>query len=288
MNVGYIQFAPEFGNIKKNVETVRGMLHDTTADLIVLPELFNTGYYLTDFKELPDLAERIPDGYTVKQLESAAREWRMHIVAGILEEDNGNYYNSAVLIGETGYIDHYRKIHLFDEEKIYFTPGNIPLKVYDIGKAKIGMMICYDWIYPETMRILSLLGADIICHPANLVLPYCPKVMPSRCFDNKVFAITANRCGKDVKNDSEKSFIGQSQILSPEGKIIKRSGPDEQAMEIVFINQNEARNKKMNSHNDLFADRRPEMYDILLKSREELESIKPVNATTSKTIDSYN
>ena len=284
MKVGFLQFAPKFGRVKENVEKVKEMLHDSSADLIVLPELFNTGYYITDFKELSQLAEKIPDGYTCKQLTKTAREWRMYIVAGILEEDNGMYYNSAVLIGENGYIDHYRKIHLFDEEKLYFAPGDKPFKVYDIGKAKIGIMICYDWIYPESMRVLSLLGADIVVHPSALVMPYCPKVMPSRCFENRVFAITANRCGIDIKGEKSMSFIGQSQIVTPEGKVIKRAGKDEETVEIVYIDPLQARNKKIRPHNHLFEDRRVEMYAPITMSKEELEKIKPIDAKTRLSI----
>lgn len=287
MKLGYIQFAPKFGKIAENVEIARRMMDDTTADLIVLPELFNTGYYFTDFKELADLAEKIPDGFTCQHLAKSAKEWRCHIVAGILEEDNGLFYNSAVLIGEEGYIDHYRKIHLFEEEKIYFAPGDKPLKVYDIGEAKIGIMICFDWIFPETMRCLSLMGAQVICHPANLVMPYCPKVMPSRCFDNRVFAVTANRCGKDVKGDKSLSFIGLSQIVSPDGKIIKRAGANMQGMDVVFINPADADNKKLGQRNDLWVDRRPEFYGAITKTREELKQIEPVDARTSLGVDKY-
>lgn len=287
MKVGYVQFAPVFGNIRANVEKARHMIDDTTADLLVLPELFNTGYYITDFKELPNLAEKIPDGFTCQQLSEAAREWRIYIVAGILEEDNGLYYNSAALIGEEGYIDHYRKIHLFDEEKLYFAPGDKPMQVYDIGKAKIGIMICYDWVYPEVMRSLALLGADVICHPSALVLPYCPKVMPSRCFENHVFAITSNRWGKDVKGDKSVSFIGQSQVVSPEGKVLKRAEKQGDFVDIVFIDPKEARNKKVREHNDLFEDRRPEMYKWLTASNQELSQYKPIDATTSRKLDDF-
>jgi 5-aminopentanamidase len=281
MQIGYLQFEPEFGNIKGNVDKVREMLQGISADLLVLPELFNTGYYLTDSKELDELGESIPDGYTTRQLESIAAEMKSYIVAGVLEKDGGNYYNSAVLVGERGYIDHYRKIHLFNEEKIYFSPGDKPFRVYDIGKARIGIMICYDWIYPESMRVMALLGADIICHSANLVMPFCPGVMPSRCFDNKVFAITANRCGMDVKGEKSLAFIGQSSVIGPDGKVIRRSSSDDRVVELVSINPAEAGNKRMNRYNDLFIDRRPEMYEPLLFSPEQLSAITPFDAVTS-------
>jgi len=287
MNVGYLQFAPVFGQVQANVAKVRNMLDNSTADVMVLPELFNTGYYFSNIEEVASVAEKIPDGFTCRQLTETAKQWRMHIVAGILEEDEGKYYNSAVLIGEEGYIDHYRKIHLFNEEKNFFTPGDRPFRVYDTGKAKIGIMICFDWIFPESTRILSLLGAEVICHPANLIMPYCPKVMPSRCFENRVFAITANRTGSETREGKTISFIGQSQIVNPEGKIIKRAGADGDALEIVFINPAEARNKKIDTYNDLFKDRRPEMYRALTQSVRELETVEHVDAKTSMSVDKY-
>lgn len=287
MNIGYIQFAPKFGYIQHNVAQVREMMYETTADLIVLPELFNTGYLISDFKELKELGEKIPDGYTCKQLAAAAREWRCYIVAGILEEDNGLYYNSAVLIGEEGYIDHYRKIHLFDEEKVYFAPGDRPLRVYDIKKAKIGIMICFDWVFPEVIRSLALMGAQIICHPSNLVLPYCPKIMPSRSFENRVFAITANRVGTESADGKTLTYIGQSQITAPDGKIIKRAGQDNTTFDVVFINPKDADNKYITPNNHLWEDRRPKFYQTLTMNSEELKEIKPFDASTSLSLDKY-
>ena len=286
MNVGYIQFAPMFGDIKGNVAHARHLIDDTTADLLVLPELFNTGYYFTEFKELQEMAEKIPDGYTCMELYKAAKEWRCYIVAGMLEEDNGLFYNSAVLMSEEGYVGHYRKLHLFSEEKLFFAPGDELPRVYDIGKAKIGIMICFDWLFPEVMRSLALMGAQIICHPSNLVLPYCPKVMPSRCFDNRVFAITANRHGKDEKNGQSLSFIGTSQIVNPEGKIVKRALTDEDSKDVVFIDPKEADNK-MVGENDIFADRRPMFYGALTASHEELALVEPIDAKTDLSVEKY-
>jgi 5-aminopentanamidase len=274
MKIGYVQFNPEFGNIPENVKKVCSMLENTSADLIVLPELFNTGYYITEKKELEELGEEIPHGYTCRKLISLAEKLNTYLVAGILERANDRYYNSAVLIGKEGYIDHYRKIHLFNEEKLYFTPGDKPFRVYNIGMAKTGIMICYDWIYPESVRILSLLGADIICHCANLVLPYCPKIMPSRSFENKIFVITANRCGMDVKGEKSMSFIGQSAVTAPDGSVLKNSGTDDESVEVIEIDPEKARNKRMNKYNDLFADRRPEMYEVLTMQAERLEKLK--------------
>jgi predicted amidohydrolase len=111
------------------------------------------------------------------------------------------------------------------------------------------------------MRTLALRGAELILHPSNLILPYCPHVMPYRCLENRVFAITANRIGVESrKNDQTLRFIGMSQIASPLGEILARASDDQEELLTVEINPELARNKSINPYNDLFKDRRPEMY----------------------------
>lgn len=265
MKIGYVQMEPRFGAVKENVEKAAAMIKGVEADLLVLPELFNTGYYITDPAEVVELAEPIPSGFTTRRLEEIAKEQGACVVAGVMEREGDKFYNSAALVGPGGYVGHYRKIHLFSEETIYFSPGDRPFAVYDMGIARVGIMICYDWFYPESMRILALLGADIVAHPANLVMPYCPGVMPFRCFDNKVFSITSDRIGKDVKGKKSLSFIGNSLICGPDGKVLIQGPGDEEQVGVVEIDPAVARNKRMNQYNDLFKDRRPEMYGPLME-----------------------
>ena len=113
----------------------------------------------------------------------------------------------------------------FYNEKLWFAPGNRPLEVYTIGTVTIGIMICFDWFFPEVARALAVKGADILCHPANLVLPYCPQAMITRCIENRVFAITANRIGTERRTEESLSFIGTSQILGTKGEILYRASP---------------------------------------------------------------
>ncbi len=265
MKVAYIQTEPEFGQIRDNVQRACELLKGLSADLVVLPELFNTGYYLTDSAELPELSEEIPGGYSTDKLCEAASKGKMHIVAGVMEKSQDRYYNSAVLVGPQGYIGKYRKIHLFNEEKLFFEPGDEPFRVYDIGSCRLGIMICYDWIYPESTRVLALEGAQLIAHCANLVMPYCPDIMPSRCFDNRVFAITADRAGADVKGQKKLEFVGLSQIVNPRGEILNRGPARGESVGIVEIDPALADDKGLNPHNNLFADRRPEMYGPLTR-----------------------
>ena len=118
-------------------------------------------------------------------------------------------------------------------------------------------MICFDWFFPESARTLALRGADIIAHPSNLILPHCPDAMVTRCIENRVFAVTANRIGSEQRGDKEKlMFIGKSQIASPMGEILYRASGDKEELTVVEIAVERARDKNLNSFNDLFDDRK--------------------------------
>ena len=173
------------------------------ADLIVLPELCASGYQFVSQQEVMTLSESVPNGPTTQRLIDLAKRRRMTIVAGLPERAGAACYNSAVVVGPSGFIGCYRKTHLFFEETLFFTPGDTGFQVWDIGPAKIGVMICFDWYYPEAARTLALKGAEIICHPSNLILPNCPDSMPVRCLENRVFAITCNRTGSEVRGGKD-------------------------------------------------------------------------------------
>lgn len=263
MRVGFLQYKPHFGEVTKNLEAVTAKLDHTDADLIVLPELFATGYQFVSQDEVQQLAESVPDGPTVRCLIDIAKRRRLHLVAGIAERVGETCYNSAVVVGPSGFLGCYRKAHLFYEETQFFAPGNTGFLVWDIGLARIGVMVCFDWYYPEAARTLALHGADIICHPSNLVLPNCPDSMPVRCLENRVFAITCNRIGSEERGGKERlTYIGQSEIVSPRGVILHRASRDEEDLAVMEIDVQEARNKRLNRYNDLLADRRPSLYKI--------------------------
>jgi len=261
MKAGLYQFAPDFGNKDGNLKKALSAVKDADVDLVVLPEFFATGYQFVSKDEVAELSEQIPGGYTTKLLSELSRQKGFYIVAGLPEKDGERFFNSAVLTGPDGFIGVYRKTHLFFEEKLFFIPGDIGFKVWDTEIGRIGIMICFDWFFPESMRALALMGADIVAHPANLVLPYCPQAMPIRCLENKVYAITANRTGEENRKKGQSlRFIGQSLIASPEGKILIRAPEDEEVLLITDIQPELARNKSLTSLNNIFDDRRPEMY----------------------------
>ena len=123
-------------------------------------------------------------------------------------------------------------------------------------------MICFDWFFPESARTLAFRGADVIAHPSNLILPHCPDAMVTRCIENKVFTVTANRTGSEQRGDKEKlMFIGKSQITSPKGEILYRASGDREELTVIEIAVEKARDKNLNSMNNLFSDRKKEFYE---------------------------
>ena len=261
MKAGFYQFNPVFGEKRKNIARVTDALNDRKADLIVLPEFFATGYQFVSRDEVEHLAEPIPAGDTTGALVDLSRKQGMFIVAGLPEKDGDRFYNSAVLTGPDGFIGLYRKTHLFFEEKLWFSPGDTGFKIFRTEIGTIGIMICFDWFFPESMRVLALEGAEVVAHPANLVLPYCPIAMPTRCLENRVYAVTANRIGSEQRKEGPAlAFIGMSQVVAPDGTVCAKALGQEESMMVVDIDPPRARNKSINLYNDLFNDRRPEMY----------------------------
>jgi predicted amidohydrolase len=262
LRIGYFQFDPTFGEIKRNLDYVSDRLAGVQCDLMVLPELFNTGYQFVSVAEVRDLAEEVPGGPTTARLLELAADRRMHLVGGLAERKDGRFYNSAVLVGPAGLIGVYRKTHLFFEETLWFSPGETGFSIFDVGLSRVGMMICFDWYYPESARSLALKGADIIAHPSNLILPHCPDAMVTRCLENRVFAVTCNRIGSEERGGKKKlTYIGRSEVIAPDGAILRRAEPEQEELAVVDIDPLVARNKQITPYNHLLADRRPEFYE---------------------------
>ena len=258
--VGYYQFKPVFGQKKKNLAKVISALHETSADLVVLPELPFAGYYFQNREEAMFYAEDPLDSTLVESLTALCKERDFYVVTGFAEKKADKCFNSALLIGPGGLEHTYRKLHLFNEEKNWFDPGDIDLGVQTVRGIKIGIMICFDWIFPEVMRTLTLQGAQVICHPSNLVMNYCQNAMQTRCIENMVYAVTANRYGRDKRPHGELRFTGQSQITAPKGVVIHKAPTQREMLFITEIDPEAALNKYITGLNHLHKDRRPEFY----------------------------
>ena len=266
MIVAVLQTHPEFEQIAANLDAAEAAITMAgEADLVVLPELFATGYAFESLEQARALAESVPDGPTVRRLARIARETGATIVAGIAESAGDRVYNSAVVVTPNGWLGTYRKTHLFAEETLWFAPGDSGFRVWTVtdrrGRSyRLGVMVCFDWFFPESARALALAGADLVAHPSNLVLPHCPDSMPVRALENRVFTATANRVGTESNSRGALTFIGRSRICSPRGAVLAEASATLPDVLTVEIDPREARDKCLNPYNDLFDDRRPGLY----------------------------
>lgn len=259
LRVAVLQFDPAFGETTTNLDRVAAMIEGLEADLLVLPELFASGYWFESEEQLRALAEPL-DGPTLERVRTWSRELDCAIAAGFPERAGDTFYNSALLTAPEGDLVHYRKLHLFAEEKRWFSPGDRKLEVVEFRGTRMGMMICFDWRFPETARSLAFLGADLILHPANLVLPWCPDAMITRALENNVYIATSDRWGDDHHGEKTLHFIGQSQVIAPNGEKLGRLGEHEDGIVQVEIDPARARRKAVSEWNDLWGDLRPEFY----------------------------
>jgi predicted amidohydrolase len=258
MNVGFVQFAPLFDKKERNLNRAGDLIAKMKADVIVLPELFNTGYTFINKNELAKLSEEIP-GETSDFIKSIAKCKKCCITYGFAERAKNGFFNSMALIKPDGSISCYRKSHLFNEEKKFFLPGNTGFNITEYKSIKLGMLCCFDWLFPEAMRTLALKGAQIVLHSANLVLPWCQSAILTRALENRIFIITANRIGTERRSGKLNRFTGHSQIVAPDGKLLVRVKNSE-CVRVVNINPKLALNKRVNKYNDIFKDRRRELY----------------------------
>lgn len=261
LHVAAIQTHPIFGAVTENVVTALGLV-PAGCDLAVLPELFSTGYQFTSVAELGSLAEDLTGdrpGPTLTRLRAFAADTGTTIAAGLAESCGGRFYNSAVVVRPDGTGGLYRKVHLFLDEKLLFTPGDLGFPVFAACGTTIGLMICFDWIFPEAARSLALAGAEILCHPSNLLLPWCQDAMVTRCQENMVCAVTSNRVGTEHRGAKPLTFSGRSQIVSRMGErlaALDKDGTGAAAATVRIIEKD----KVFTPRNDLWGDRRPDMY----------------------------
>jgi predicted amidohydrolase len=262
MKVAMVQFAPVFGDAQENLRAIEEACSGLSADLVVLPELCTTGYQFRDRQELLELAEP-DDGPSIKALAGVATACGGRLVAGFAEKENDLVYNSAALVGPEGVLGIYRKVHLFSEEKRLFEPGDAGFPVFRVGGVPLGMMVCFDWIFPESARSLALGGAWVIAHCANLVLPFCQDALITRALENRVFIISCNRTGTEERVAGQKYvFTGRSRIVGPDGKVLADGPPDAPAVITAEIDPRRADDKKVTPLNDVVRDRRTDQYRL--------------------------
>ncbi|WAT02289.1 nitrilase family protein [Rouxiella chamberiensis] len=272
VTVACLQTEPVFGETAGNVAATITLIEQAAAkgaNLLVLPELCNTGYVFASRAEAFALAENIPEGPSCRAWMACAARLNLYLVAGITERDGESLYNSAVIIGPEGYIGRYRKVHLWGDEALYFEPGNLGFPVFKTRIGTLGCQICYDCWFPESFRMAALQGAEIVCVPTNWVP--IPGQDPQReamanilvmaaSHSNSLFIAAADRVGVE----REQPFIGQSLITSYTGWPV--AGPaNDTSPEIIMAMVNLAdakRHRNWNDFNQVLRDRRPDVYTL--------------------------
>jgi len=190
------------------------------------------------------------------------------VVAGFPERDGDKVYNAVIVAAGGRAVLSARKTHLFGFEPDVYHPGARPAPVVAFQGLEVGVMICFDWMYPEVARCLALEGADVIAHPSNLMLPWCQGVMPTRALENRLFTVTANRIGTEERPPRPPlAFTGRSLVCAPSGEVLAE-GPSATtcALDLV-VDLEKARDKRLPSGNDPLAERRPELYGPLIEPR---------------------
>jgi len=261
MRVSFVQFAPTLGDPELTRERIKVLAKGFgDSDLVVLPELANSGYAFDSQKQAHSLAEESHSSPFVDMLIGLCRKNNQHIVTGLCERAGDRLYNSAVVVNARGVISTYRKLHLFMNEKDVFEPGDLGLPICTVGDCRVGLLICFDWRFPEVWRILSLKGADLVCHPSNLVTPgLAQRVTPVYALVNKLFIVTANRTG----TEGPLTFTGLSQTVDPHGEVLAKASAVEEVVRTVTVDVALARDKQVTARNHLLEDRRPDCYKAL-------------------------
>lgn len=272
MKIAGVQMDVRLGEVEANLEKMASLLRQTSSDgavLTVFPECAATGYCFESLAEARTVAQPVP-GPATDAMARACKSTGAFAVFGTLEADKDRVFNAAVLVGPHGFIGCYRKVHLpFLGVDMFTTPGDRPFAVHQAGDVRVGMNICYDASFPEAARSLALQGADVIVLPTNwppgseCTASCC---INARALENGVYYLAVNRVG----TERGFQFIGQSRICDPWGRTLTTAEGNGEEILYAEIDLARARNKHYvrvpGKHEiDRFADRRPEMYTLLVE-----------------------
>ncbi len=273
MRIAVGQFEPRIGEKRENVARTLELVDEAAergAELVVLPELCNSGYMFASHEEAESLSEPVPDGPTVAAWLERCATHGVVLVAGIAERDGDVLYNSAVVLAPNGHVGTFRKLHLWNEENRWFAKGDRGVPVFDTPVGRIATIVCYDGWFPECYRLAALGGADLVCIPTNWVpIPGQAEGQPAMAtilcqaaaHSNSIVVAAADRIGVE----RGQRFIGQSVIVSHTGWPL--SGPaseDGAELLVADVDLDEARSaRQWNSFNDPIRDRRPDAYGPL-------------------------
>jgi predicted amidohydrolase len=239
------------------------------AELVVFPECVLTGYGFNSREEVHAIAEPVP-GPSTEQMAQHCERLGVWAVYGLIEAaPDGKLFNTAALIGPNGFIASYRKVHLPCLGADRFTdPGDRPFAVHDLGGLRLGMNICFDGSFPETARILTLLGADLVVLPTNWAAnarKMAELVSSARSWENHIYYLAVNRVG----DEAGFHYIGMSSAADYLGNVLHFAAPDVAETFTFEINPAAAAQKRVvHCHGVYEIDRvnwrRPDLYGPLV------------------------
>ncbi|MCC3376466.1 carbon-nitrogen family hydrolase [Cohnella sp. REN36] len=264
MRIALIQMDIEVGRVEANFARLASLLREAAAaspkpDVIVAPEMWNTGYALTEIRTLAD-----PDGERTRaEISAFAREHRVNVIAGSIAErrsDRGGDVTNTVygFDREGREIVEYAKIHLFQlmDEHLHLAAGDKPGR-FALEEVPAGVMICYDIRFPELARKLALDGAKVLFVPAEWPHPrlhHWRTLLQARAIENQMYIIACNRSG----TSGETRFFGHSMVIDPWGEVIAEAGEE---ADILYADIDLALADEVRGRIPVFADRRPSVYE---------------------------
>ncbi|MBI1917372.1 MAG: carbon-nitrogen hydrolase family protein [Planctomycetes bacterium] len=271
--IAAVQMDCRLAEKQHNLRTVRARLDEAAsrgARLVVFPECVLTGYCFESKEEAWPHAEPVP-GSCTEALGADCRRLGTWAIVGLLEHGtDGRLFNASVLVGPGGQVEVYRKIHLpYLGVDRFTTPGDRPFAVYDLGGLRVGMTICYDGSFPESSRVLALLGADLVVLPTNwpeAARKTAQLLVPARALENRIYYVAVNRIGEERGF----RFIGQSRLVHCSGDLLAVCDHDREEILCANIDPEKARQKRIVNipgryEVDRIGDRRPEMYGPLCR-----------------------
>lgn len=269
-NIACAQIDCVLGDPKTNRSKIIASMRaaaERDAKIVMFPECALTGYAFNSLEEAMPFAERV-DGPSAEAIAQTCQETKAYAVVGFIEADGEKFYNAAMLVGPGGVVGSYRKVHLpFIGIDRFLTPGDRPFQVFELPFGKVGLNICYDISFPESARVLKLMGAELVA----LITNWPPAawrspefVVNTRALENHVYYAAADRVG----TERGWQFIGRSKVADCNGDTLAEAGAEAEELLVVPIEMQEANNNHIVNvagayEVDRVKDRRPELYEMI-------------------------
>jgi predicted amidohydrolase len=265
--VAACQLAPEIGRPAANRDRAAAAVLDAVArdaEVVVLPELMSSGYAFEDTAEALACAEEV-DGETVRQWATLARDHGIVLVGGLCERAGEQVRNSAVVLDRHGVRAVYRKTHLWDRERLIFTPGDAAPPVIETQVGRVSTMVCYDLEFPEWVRLPALAGAQVLLAPVNWpAAPAPPGERPVEVVRaqadagvNRMPVVACDRVG----DERGVGWVGGSVITDADGWVLAGGwSSDREQILVAEVDLAAAADKRVGEMSDVHADRRAELY----------------------------